>query len=395
MLIAQLHTNPGQQFGGFPGRRHHIISSEIQCPRTYRAAALSEKNYARIGRGPQALDFCQRAATQDIGKVGGKQKHIDGAGLDDVESFLLRGSGRNLVPCGTQNLLQLLAESVVRLDNQYIGAFSRQVPWFPWRQSLSAGVVPLTPCMFRRLQGIYIVTGNSGECLDLAWYFGKTRKELQKPKNPENSVFPQHADDAPLNFDVVGSHHNRRHVRIRRLQADLPSSFAVEPLQCGFFSTDQRYDNIARVGYLRLFANHVITVHDVVFNHRTAFYLKHERVAATGKIAKRYRLAFFDGFQRTARRNAANQRQLLNFSIANLFLHGLGQLQNLDRTALIVAATNEAFFLERGDVLVHSRQRRQLQALADLFKAGGVAVLVVKRNQVVQDFFLPLSQRHR
>src|SRR6185437_4508420 len=94
------------------------------------------------------------------------------------------------------------------------------------------------------------------------------------------------------------------------------------------------------------------------------------------------------------RRDASHQRQFLISPVANLFLYRFRQLQNLNRPALVVAAPDESLFLQCRDVLVNGGQRRQLQTLANLLKTWGIPVLVVKRNQVIQDFFLAFRQGH-
>ena len=127
MLVAQLHAHSGKQFGGLPGRSHHIIGAQIQSSRTHSTAATRKENHARVGCGSQAFDFRERAATEDIGQVCRKQKHIDRAGLDDAEAFFLRRRGGNFVTCGAEHFLELLAECFVRLDDQYVWAFGRQV----------------------------------------------------------------------------------------------------------------------------------------------------------------------------------------------------------------------------------------------------------------------------
>ena len=45
-------------------------------------------------------------------------------------------------------------------------------------------------------------------------------------------------------------------------------------------------------------------------------------------------------------------------------------------------------------MLVHRRQRRQLQRARNFLKTGRIAVLVDESHQVIQYFFLPLRQRH-
>ena len=61
---------------------------------------------------------------------------------------------------------------------------------------------------------------------------------------------------------------------------------------------------------------------------------------------------------------------------------------------MIVATANEAFFLERSDVLVHGSQRGELEALANFFEAWRVTVLGLKCHQVIEDFLLPFGQSH-
>ena len=69
-------------------------------------------------------------------------------------------------------------------------------------------------------------------------------------------------------------------------------------------------------------------------------------------------------------------------------------MHNFDGTALVVAAANEALLLQRRDVFVHGGERRELQPLADLFEAGRVAVLGLKRDEEIENFFLPFGQGH-
>ena len=96
----------------------------------------------------------------------------------------------------------------------------------------------------------------------------------------------------------------------------------------------------------------------------------------------------------TPRRDPPRERQLDHVPVENFLAHRLRQLRHLDRPALVVAAPDESLFLERREMLVHRRERRQLQRVRDLLEARRVAVLVDKADQVVQDFFLPFRQRH-
>src|SRR5580698_7743696 len=112
------------------------------------------------------------------------------------------------------------------------------------------------------------------------------------------------------------------------------------------------------------------------------------------EVPERESFALLDSFQRPAGSDAANQRQLLRLAVAHLFLRRLRQLQNLDRSALVIPPADKAFLLKRRDVLVHRRERSQLQTFADFLKTGGVAVLGLECDQVVEHFFLSLGQGH-
>src|SRR6185437_3276077 len=60
----------------------------------------------------------------------------------------------------------------------------------------------------------------------------------------------------------------------------------------------------------------------------------------------------------------------------------------------VVTAADESLFLERGKMLVHGRERGELQRVRDFLEARRIAVLINEANQVVQHFFLPFRQRH-
>src|SRR5216684_4804991 len=215
-------------------------------------------------------------------------------------------------------------------------------------------------------------------------------------EQPDDSklVLAKNADDPALNFQVVRGNHDGSHFRICRLETYLAGAFAIEALQRCFFAADQRHDNVTGIGNLGLLANDIVPVHDVIFDHGAAFDLQHKGIAATSEIAERNRLALFNSFQRAPRRDPSHQWKLLHLAIVYLILDRLRQLDNLDGAALIVAAANEAFFLERGDVFVHGGQRSELEALADFFETWRVAVLGLKRHEVIENFFLPFGERH-
>ncbi len=98
----------------------------------------------------------------------------------------------------------------------------------------------------------------------------------------------------------------------------------------------------------------------MILNHGSALDLQDKGIAATREIAQRNRFAFYNGFQGASGGDPSHEGKLLQFAIADLILDRLRQLDDFDGAALIVAAANEAFFLECGDVLVHGGQRCEL-----------------------------------
>src|SRR6266481_2645738 len=217
---------------------------------------------------------------------------------------------------------------------------------------------------------------------------------LAESLNNSLLVFTKDADDTTLNLDVVRGHHDRSHFRICGLKTNLAGAFAIEALQSCFFAANQRHHDVTGIGDLSLFADDEISIHDVILDHRSTLDLQDKGIPATRKIAQRNRFAFFHGLQRTSGGDPSHKRKFLQFAIADLILNRLRQLNDLYGAALIVAAANEAFFLERGDVLVHGGQGSEFQALADFFKAWRVAMLGLKRYEVVQNFFLSFGQGH-
>src|SRR6266481_2052458 len=229
----------------------------------------------------------------------------------------------------------------------------------------------------------------------MPWMIGTARGRLREEQSEmPGLVFAKDADDAALYLNVVRGHHDRSHFGIRRLQADLPGTFAIEALEGCFLAADQRHNDISRIGNLGLLTNDKVSIHDVVFNHGRAFDLQDKGIASAREVAQRNRFALLHGFQRTPGRNSSHQRKLLHLAIGYLLLDRLRQLNNLDGAALVVPAANEAFFLKSGDVLVHGGQGSELESLADFFKAWRVAMFGLKSDEVIENFFLPFGQCH-
>src|SRR6267143_7183424 len=172
----------------------------------------------------------------------------------------------------------------------------------------------------------------------------RTRSEdfrLAAKTADSGSVFAKNTYDAALNSHVVSRDHNGWHLRICRLQTNLTRSFAIEALQRRFVPANQRHHDVPGVRHLRLFADHVVPVHDVILNHGTAFHLEDERIPATREISQRKGFPLLNRLQRTPRRNPSHEGKLLYLALHYLVLDRLRQLHNFDRAALIVAAPNK------------------------------------------------------
>ena len=105
----------------------------------------------------------------------------------------------------------------------------------------------------------------------------------------------------------------------------------------------------------------------------------------TRSSGHRDRFAAGDRLDRRAGGDVAEQRQL-DRAAAEPRRH------QLDRAAAVPGALDEALFLEVGEVLVHRRERREVEAPADFLQAGRVAVLLDEVVEVVEDLPLTLGQ---
>src|SRR5271170_1566980 len=71
-------------------------------------------------------------------------------------------------------------------------------------------------------------------------------------------IFPEHPNDAALNFDIVRWNDDRGHFGVCGLQPDLSGALAVEALEGGFVAAYQRNHDVARIGHLSLLAHHEV-----------------------------------------------------------------------------------------------------------------------------------------
>ncbi len=183
-------------------------------------------------------------------------------------------------------------------------------------------------------------------------------------------------------------------MRIGWLQADFAGAFAVEALERGFIAAYQGDYDVARIYDVGLLHDDEVAVEDVIVAHGFAFNLQDEIILAAGEIGERERFAIFDGFDRAAGSDAAEKRQIGGAAGDDCLGNGFHELRNFDRAALVVSAADEAFLLERGEMLVYRGQRSQFQRAGDFFEARRVTVLVHEGYEVVENLLLALGEGH-
>src|SRR6266851_3989934 len=175
-------------------------------------------------------------------------------------------------------------------------------------------------------------------------------------------VFPDDAHDHALQHHVALVHADRGHGWVGRLQADPPAGLAIVLLDGGVVTVHQRDHRLPVLGLVALVHDDVVTVLDVLVDHRGAADLEHIAAAAPGQ-----------------------------FGGSGLALGG----HDLDRPALVVGAADVPLALEVGEVLVHRRQRGEAETTRDLLEAGGVAGIGDVALQIREDLVLATRERHR
>src|SRR6266536_3251258 len=202
-------------------------------------------------------------------------------------------------------------------------------------------------------------------------------------------VFPDNADDHALDDHVTLVHPQRLHGRIRRLQPDPAPRLATAPPSGGAVAVHQGDDGLAGVGLVTLLHDDVVAVLDVLVDHRVAAHL--EDVAAPAArhqlIGDRDRLVAGNRLDRLARGDQAEQRELGGAGLA------LGR-DDLDRTALVVRAPDEALPLEVGQMLVDRGERLEVEVVRDLFEARGIALGFDVAGDEVQNLALAAREGH-
>src|SRR5467141_4859988 len=160
-------------------------------------------------------------------------------------------------------------------------------------------------------------------------------------------IFPDDADHHALDDDVALVEAQRLHFLVGRLQPDPPAGLAVKPLHRGAFTLDERNYGLAGLGLVAFLNDDVVTVLDVLVDHRVAAHLQDVAAAASRQelVRHRDRLVTRDCFDGSTSRNEPEQRQLRSAGLT------LGR-DDFDRPALVMGAPDVAFALEIGEVLV-------------------------------------------
>jgi hypothetical protein len=200
-------------------------------------------------------------------------------------------------------------------------------------------------------------------------------------------VFAQDAENFALDTDIGGRGVDGGHFGIRGLEAD-HAAFAVEAFEGGVGAVDQRDDDLALAGGAGTLDQDVVARDDVLVAHGVAADFEGEDFAVADDVGERDAFRGFDGFDGLAGSDSAHERQ----SVGTFFAAASGK--DVDGTAAVVGALEEAFVLQIGDVFVHGSERAEAEAAGDFLVGRGVSVLLGKAGEEVDDLFLPSRNCH-
>src|SRR5262245_16442991 len=217
----------------------------------------------------------------------------------------------------------------------------------------------------------------------------RARRWTVSVKRRRGLVFPDDADDDALHDDVALVEAQRLQRVVGGLQPDPPTGLAVESLDRGAFSVDERDHRLAGVGLVSLLNDDIVAVLDVLVDHRVAANLQDIAATAPGQELVGYRdgLVAGHGFDGGTGGDEPEQRQL---GRAGLALGG----HDLDRGTLIVGAPDVALALEIREMLVHRGQRLEPKLAGDFLEARGVPLLSEVFRNEVEDLALAPRDRH-
>jgi hypothetical protein len=200
-------------------------------------------------------------------------------------------------------------------------------------------------------------------------------------------VLAKNAEYLALNADVGRRGVDGRHFGIGGLETD-HAAFAVEALKGGIGAVDEGDDDLAFAGGAGALDQDVVSGDDVLVAHGVAANFKGEDLAIADDIAEGDAFGGFDGLNRPAGCDAAEEGE----AIRSLFAAAGGKY--VDRAAAVVGALKQPFVLQVGDVFVHGGKRAEAKAAGDLLVGGRVAVLLSEVGEEVDDLFLPSRYCH-
>ncbi len=190
-----------------------------------------------------------------------------------------------------------------------------------------------------------------------------------------------------LDADAGGRGVDGGHFGVGGLKAD-HAAFAVKALEGGVGAVDEGDDDLAFAGGAGALDQDVVAGDDVLVAHGVAANLEGEDFAVADDVGERDAFRGFDGFDWLASGDSAHEGQ----AIGAFFAAAGGK--DVDRTAAVVGALEQALVLEIGDVFVHGGERAEAQTAGDLLVGGGVAVLLGEAGEEVDDLFLPSRDCH-
>ncbi len=122
--------------------------------------------------------------------------------------------------------------------------------------------------------------------------------------------------------------------------------------------------------------------------HRVAANLKGKDLAVADDVAKRDALRGFDGLDWPACGDSAKQRKAVGGTLVST------RGKDIDRTAAVVRALQQALVLKIGDVFVDRSERAEAETAGDFLIGRGVSVLLSKAGEKVENLFLPPRDCH-
>ena len=126
--------------------------------------------------------------------------------------------------------------------------------------------------------------------------------------------------------------------------------FRVEALQCGLCSVYESNDDLALAGRACALNEDVVAIDDVFVAHGVAAHFESEDITIADYVVKGNALRSLSSFDRQPSSDPPNERE----AVARAGTRA--RRQNVDRTAAVVDAVEQALLFKIGDVLVDGGQ---------------------------------------